>query len=78
MAWEVNPFKYHTYGSVVYCVYAIMMVLVSTYRRALSNEDFFSDGFGRYIRTGGRIVVMTTILSLGLYIILIGQLLSIP
>ena len=29
------------------------MLLAATYRRALSNKDFFTDGHGRYFRTSG-------------------------
>lgn len=66
------------YVLVVYCVYAMLMVFVSAYRRAISNKQFFSDGYGRYVRTNGRVVVMTATLSFGLYIVLLILLLSIP
>jgi hypothetical protein len=63
---------------VLYSVYAILMILASIYRRSLSNKEFFVDAHGRYFRTGGRLVVMTMALSLGLYISLLMLLLRIP
>jgi hypothetical protein len=52
---------------VLYGTYAIFMVLVSTYRRALSNREFFTDGHGKYFQTSGRIVAVTLMLSIGMY-----------
>ena len=63
---------------VLYCVYAMLMVLASTYRRALSNTEFFRDGHGRFFKTGGRIVGITMMLSFSLYITLLVLLLKIP
>jgi uncharacterized membrane protein YidH (DUF202 family) len=63
---------------VLYAVYAILMVCAATYRRALSNTEFFADGHGRYFRTSGRIVGMTMIMSLGMYVILLVLLFQIP
>ena len=62
----------------LYSFYAILMILASIYRRALSNKEFFVDAHGRYFRTGGRLVAMTMGLSLALYIILLVLLLRIP
>jgi hypothetical protein len=76
--WEAYLSKNLAYVLVVYCGYAVLMVLLSAYRRAISNREFFSDGYGRYFRTNGRIVVMTAMLSFGLYIVLFALLLSIP
>ena len=61
----------------LYAVYAISMILASIYRRALSNKEFFVDAHGRYFRTGGRLVLMTLSLSMGLYVALMILLLRI-
>jgi hypothetical protein len=63
---------------VLYSIYAILMIIVSVYRRALSNKEFFVDAHGRQYRTGGRVVALTLVLSLGLYAILLVLLLRIP
>lgn len=63
---------------VLYSGYAILMIVVSVYRRALSNTEFFVDAHGRQYRTGGRVVALTLVLSLGLYAILLVLLLRIP
>ena len=52
------------------------MILVAALRRSRSNEEFFADGNGRYFRTSGRIVLITSLLALALYINLIVLLLS--
>jgi len=54
------------------------MVGISIYRRSLSNKQFFADGFGRWFGTAGRVVIVTTGMSLGLYIALLILLLKIP
>jgi hypothetical protein len=53
---------------VLYTVFGFMMILVAALRRARSNEDFFVDGHGKYFRTSGRVVLITSILAFGLYI----------
>lgn len=44
------------------------MILVAALRRARSNEEFFVDGHGKYFRTSGRVVLVTSILAMALYI----------
>jgi len=61
---------------VLYTVFGFMMILVAALRRTRSNEEFFVDGHGRYFRTSGRVVFVTSLLSLALYINLIILLLS--
>jgi len=51
-------------------VFGFLMILVALHRRARSNEVFFVDGHGRYFRTSGRVVLLTSLLALGLYICL--------
>lgn len=63
---------------VLYSIYAILMIIVSVYRRALSNKEFFVDAHGPQYRTGGRVVASTLVLSLGLYATLLVLLLRIP
>jgi hypothetical protein len=53
---------------VLYTVFGFMMILVAALRRARSNEDFFVDGHGKQFRTSGRVVLITSILSFGLYV----------
>lgn len=60
----------------LYTAFGFLMILVAALRRTRSNEEFFTDGHGRYFRTSGRIVVLTSILALGLYVTLIVLLLS--
>lgn len=67
-----------TLTTVCYCAYAIAMIIASSYRRAISNKEFFTDGHGRYFRTNGRIVGITMGLSMGLYITVLVLLLHIP
>jgi hypothetical protein len=55
---------------VLYTAFGFVMILVAAYRRTRSNEEFFADGHGRYFRTSGRVVLMTSGLSLGLYVTL--------
>ena len=47
------------------------MILVAVLRRTRSNEEFFMDGHGRYFRTSGRVVLVTSALALALYIALL-------
>ena len=54
------------------------MVIAATYRRGLANKEFFHNEQGRWFRTCGWLVVMTGVLSLGLYITLLVLLLRIP
>jgi hypothetical protein len=61
---------------VLYTVFGFMMILVAALRRTRSNEEFFVDGHGRYFRTSGRVVLVTSLLSLALYINLLVLLLS--
>lgn len=56
---------------VLYTVFGFVMVLVAAMRRTRSNEEFFADGHGRYFRTSGRVVLITSILAMALYINLI-------
>jgi hypothetical protein len=56
---------------VLYTVFGFIMILVSALRRTRSNEEFFVDGHGRYFRTSGRVVLVTSVLALALYITLI-------
>jgi hypothetical protein len=44
------------------------MILVAGLRRSRSNDEFFTDGEAHYFRTSGRVVMITSILSLALYI----------
>jgi hypothetical protein len=55
---------------VLYTVFGFSMILVAAYRRSRSNAAFFADGHGRYFGTSGRIVLLSSALSLGLYITL--------
>lgn len=57
--------------SVLYTVFGCLMILVAALRRSRSNVDFFVDGHGRYFRTSGRVVLITSLLALALYINLI-------
>ena len=43
------------------------MIVVAAYRRSRSNEEFFTDGHGRYFRTSGRVVLITSCLAFALY-----------
>lgn len=61
---------------VLYTVFGFVMILVAALRRSRSNEEFFTDGHGRYFRTSGRVVFVTSLLALVLYINLIVLLLS--
>src|SRR5271155_3885796 len=61
---------------VLYTVFGFVMILVAALRRTRSNEEFFVDGHGRYFRTSGRVVLVTSLLALSLYINLIILLLS--
>jgi len=61
---------------VLYTVFGFVMILVAALRRTRSNEEFFVDGHGRYFRTSGRVVLVTSLLALSLYINLIALLLS--
>jgi len=54
--------------AVCYTVFGFVMILVAALRRARSNEEFFTDGHGRYFRTSGRVVLITSFLALALYI----------
>ena len=63
---------------VAYCGYGILMVLAATYRRAVSNREFFATDEGRKFRTCGRLVVVTMLISLGLYITTLVLVLRIP
>jgi hypothetical protein len=56
---------------VLYCVFGFLMILVAAYRRSRSNAAFFADGHGRFFKTSGRVVLLTSALSLGLYITLL-------
>ena len=47
------------------------MILVAALRRTRSNEEFFADVHGRYFRTSGRVVMITSILAFCLYVNLI-------
>jgi hypothetical protein len=57
--------------SVLYTVFGFLMILVAAMRRTRSNEEFFTDGHGRYFRTSGRVVFVTSLLALGLYFALL-------
>jgi len=61
---------------VLYTVFGFLMILVAALRRTRSNEEFFIDGHGRYFRTSGRVVFVTSFLALGLYISLLVLLLK--
>jgi uncharacterized membrane protein YidH (DUF202 family) len=61
---------------VLYTVFGFVMILVAALRRTRSNEEFFVDGHGRHFRTSGRVVLVTSLLALSLYIALIVLLLS--
>jgi hypothetical protein len=73
-----GTFARGTVTIVLFSVYAILMLFIAAYRRALSNKEFFSDGHGRFFRTGGRMVGMTMVLSLGMYVILMVLLFQMP
>jgi hypothetical protein len=60
---------------VLYTVFGFLMILVAALRRSRSNEEFFTDGHGRYFRTSGRVVLLTSLLAFALYVNLIWLLL---
>jgi hypothetical protein len=65
------PFPVTKLIGVLYTVFGFVMILVAALRRARSNEEFFSDGHGRYFRTSGRVVLITSLLAMALYVNLI-------
>ena len=68
---EVIPTRGVSLTVVLYTVFGFVMILVAALRRSRSNEEFFADGHGRYFRTSGRVVLITSLLAFALYITLI-------
>ena len=60
----------NNWQAVLYTVFGFIMILMAALRRARSNEEFFTDGHGRYFRTSGRVVLIASVLSLALYVAL--------
>ena len=57
---------------VLYTVYGFLLMFIAALRRRRSNKEFFSTQDDvHYFRTSGDVVVLTALLSMGLYITLL-------